>query len=54
MGSADLQSLADLGNSFEVVKGMRSVPFTTTTVVQIAVTTVAPVAPADVDNDVAG
>ena len=27
MGSADLQSLADLGNSFEIVKGMKPVPF---------------------------
>jgi len=28
IGSADIQSLADLGNSFEVVKGMRWAPFT--------------------------
>ena len=28
IGSADIQSLADLGNSFEVVRGMRWVPFT--------------------------
>ena len=45
VGSADIQSLADLGNSFEVVKGMRYVPFTTQTVVQLAVTSLVPVAP---------
>ena len=27
VGSADIQSLADLGNSFEVVKEMRGCPF---------------------------
>ena len=37
VGSADIQSLADLGNSFEVVKGMRWVPFTGQTVLQLAV-----------------
>ena len=45
IGSADIQSLADLGNSYEVVKGMRLVPFTMKTVVQLAVTTLLPVAP---------
>jgi len=45
VGSADIQSLADLGNSFEVVKGMRLVPFTTQAVVQLAAITVAPVVP---------
>jgi len=45
VGSADIQSLADLGNSFEVVKGMRPVPFTLQTVLQLAVATVLPVAP---------
>lgn len=45
IGSADLQSLADLANGFEVVKGMRSGPVTTTTMVEFAVTTLAPVAP---------
>jgi len=45
IGSADIQSLADLGNSFEVVKGMRWVPFTTQTVLQLAVATVVPVVP---------
>jgi hypothetical protein len=45
VGSGDIQSLADLGNSFEVVQGMRLVPFTIQTVVQLAVVTVVPVMP---------
>ncbi len=45
LGSGDIQSLADLGNSFEVVKSMRWVPFTSQTVIQLAATTVAPVVP---------
>jgi hypothetical protein len=45
VGSADIQSLADLGNSFEVVKGMRFVPFTLQTVLQLAVATLLPVLP---------
>jgi hypothetical protein len=45
LGSADLQSLADLDNSFEVVKGMRWAPFTLQTVLQLAVTTLVPVVP---------
>jgi hypothetical protein len=45
IGSADIQSLADLGNSFEVVKGMRFVPFTMQTVLQLAVATLLPVLP---------
>jgi hypothetical protein len=45
IGSADIQSLADLGNSFEVVKGMRWAPFTLQTVLQLAVTTLLPVLP---------
>ena len=45
IGSADIQSLADLGNSYEVVRGMRWVPFTGQTVLQLAVTTLLPVVP---------
>ena len=45
IGSADIQSLADLGNSFAVVKEMRLVPFTLQTALQLALTTLAPVAP---------
>jgi len=45
VGSADLQSLADLGNSFEIVKGMKLVPFGKDTLLQLAVISLAPVAP---------
>jgi hypothetical protein len=45
VGSADIQSLADLGNSFEVVRSMRVVPFTRDTVLQLAVITLLPVLP---------
>jgi hypothetical protein len=45
LGSGDIQSLADLGNSYEVVKEMRLVPFTVQTVLQLTVTTLLPVAP---------
>jgi hypothetical protein len=45
IGSADIQSLADLCNSFEVVKGMRIVPFNLQNVVQLAVVTLLPVTP---------
>ena len=45
MGSADIQSLADLGNSFELVRSMRMVPFTRDTVLQLAVITLLPVVP---------
>jgi hypothetical protein len=45
MGSADIQSLADLGNSYEVIRGMRVVPFGRDTVLQLAVVTLLPVAP---------
>jgi hypothetical protein len=45
VGSADIQSLADLGNVVEVVRGMRLAPFTLQTAVQLAVTTLLPVLP---------
>jgi hypothetical protein len=45
MGSADIQSLADLANSFEVVRTMRFVPFTKETVFQLGVLTLAPLTP---------
>jgi hypothetical protein len=45
IGSGDIQSLADLGNSFEVVRTMRLVPFTKETILQLAAATLAPVAP---------
>jgi hypothetical protein len=45
VGSADVQSLADLANSFEVVKGMRIVPMTRDALLQVAAATVAPLVP---------
>jgi hypothetical protein len=45
IGSADIQSLADLGNSFEVIKEMKWVPFSTQTVLQLAVATLLPALP---------
>ncbi len=45
VGSADVQSLADMGNSFEVVRGMRLVPITRDTLVQLVVVTLLPLAP---------
>ena len=45
VGSADIQSLADLSNSFEVVRTMRAVPVTKDAVIQLAVLTLAPIVP---------
>jgi hypothetical protein len=45
VGSADIQSLADLGASFEVIQGMRLVPVTRNTVLQLAWTALLPAAP---------
>jgi hypothetical protein len=45
MGSADIQSLADLRNSFVVVRDIELTPFTMKTVLSMAVTTLLPVAP---------
>ena len=45
VGSGDIQSLADLGNSFEDIRNTSVVPFTKTTVLQLAVITLLPVAP---------
>jgi len=45
VGSADVQSLADMGNSFEVVKGMKLVPFGKEMLLQLAVISLLPVAP---------
>jgi hypothetical protein len=45
IGSADVQSLADMGNSFEVVREMNLVPFGKDTLIKLAVITLAPVAP---------
>ena len=45
LGSGDLQSLADLGNSYEVVRNMRFAPVTRDTFIQVGVATLAPVVP---------
>ncbi len=45
VGSADIQSLADLGNSFEVIQAMRLVPFSKETVLYLAIVTLAPLLP---------
>jgi hypothetical protein len=42
---AEFDAVLDLGNSFEVVKEMRWVPFTMSTVFQLGVTTLTPVLP---------
>jgi hypothetical protein len=45
LGSGDIQSLADLGNSFAVVRDMRTVPFVTDDVIRLLVVTVVPFVP---------
>jgi hypothetical protein len=45
LGTGDIQSLADLGNSFAVVREMRTVPFATDDVVRLLVVTVLPLVP---------
>jgi len=45
VGSGDIQSLADLSNSFEVVRTMRVVPVTKEAVLRLVAATLAPVAP---------
>jgi hypothetical protein len=44
VGSADIQSLADLGNSFEVVRSMRLAPITRDPIIQVAVAALLPIA----------
>lgn len=45
LGSADIQSLADLGSSFEYIGRMRVVPFGTRVIIQLAVVTSLPCLP---------
>ena len=45
IGSADVQSLADMANSFEVVRGMRLAPISRDAIVQLVVVTLLPVVP---------
>ena len=45
LGSPDIQSLADLGNSYSVVSEMRIVPFGIKDITRLAVVTAAPLLP---------
>jgi hypothetical protein len=45
LGSADIQSLADLGNSYAVVSEMRTIPFGLKDITRLAVATGAPLLP---------
>jgi hypothetical protein len=45
LGTGDIQSLADLGNSFSVVKEMRLVPASKEAIFQLAVVALAPIVP---------
>jgi hypothetical protein len=45
LGTGDIQSLADLGNSFAVVREMRPIPFAIDDVVRLLIATVAPIVP---------
>jgi hypothetical protein len=45
MGSADIQSLADLGNSNQLVRNMRVVPFDNGVPVKLAIAVLAPILP---------
>jgi len=45
LGSGDIQSLADLSQSYDRIKDMRLVPFSKETIMQLAIITAAPVAP---------
>lgn len=45
VGSADIQSLADMGSSYEVVRDMRTTPITRDAILQLAATALAPIVP---------
>jgi hypothetical protein len=45
VGSADIQSLADLGNSYEVVRTMRTAPITRDAVIGLSAATLVPIVP---------
>ena len=45
LGTGDIQSLADLGNSFQIVREMRVVPFALQDVSRLAIATAVPLAP---------
>jgi hypothetical protein len=45
LGSPDIQSLADLGNSYDLIRALRPVPVTKQTFLQLTVATLAPMTP---------
>jgi hypothetical protein len=45
LGSGDIQSLADLNNSYDIVRGMRAVPFGLDDIFRLAAATAAPLVP---------
>jgi hypothetical protein len=45
VGSGDIQSLADLSNSYDVVRTMQLAPITRDTVVRLVVATILPIVP---------
>jgi hypothetical protein len=45
LGTGDIQSLADLGNSFTIIQEMRMVPVTKQAMLQLGAATLAPIAP---------
>ncbi|MEG9437417.1 hypothetical protein JAO29_14770 [Edaphobacter sp. HDX4] len=45
LGSGDIQSLADLNNSYDIVRGMRAVPFGLDDISRLALATATPLAP---------
>ena len=45
LGTSDIQSLADLANSYEVVRGIGVMPFGRDTIIQVAVPALIPFAP---------
>jgi hypothetical protein len=45
LGTADIQSLADLGNSYQVIREMRIVPFGLEDIFRLAIATAAPLSP---------
>ena len=45
LGSSDIQSLADLGNGFQVGRGMRSVPIKRDDLLRLVGATLAPIVP---------
>jgi len=45
LGSSDIQSLSDLANSFQIVASMRAVPLTINATLELAIMTLAPIAP---------